>query len=639
MNSLSNLISTSLTGALGWALVHSLWQGVLVTILAAVLMRRQAAVRRYGVAVGALAAQVLLFGLTAWTCYVPAVLTQAVLLPAPEHTVATPSVPVLIEPSLSFRLFLETHFSEIVLLWAFGAGLLALRLVGGWVLVQNWASRRTHPVPATWQAHLNRLAGQLAIRRPVRLLESARVAVPMTIGWLKPIVLLPVGLLTGLSPRQIEAILAHELAHIRRHDYFVNILQSVVEVLFFYHPATWWLSGRVRAEREHCCDDVAIELTGNPVELARALAAIEARRPVAQPQLAMAFGGRKTPLLDRVKRVLGVTEERSQLGINGWAVGFCLLLAGGLAVGQSETEPPAPPAVAVPSAPVVRLRPDLAPVVPVVPTLRPLVELAPPPAPVAVSRVPSSLTDSIRTKAEFKKLDSLTRLMNTYLAQRRPELERLQKQLTEASASISKLNLAGVEQKALQLAQLSMQQQKMSEEQEKLAQKLGKKGQEQIRLKEKQQAKIQAQMDALELQIEEATDASNPAWERTEALSDSLTRLYQPITEISERISEVSERISSMFEMNLPPSDLNKFLAVPPPLPAKAPRPPRPTPAPNPPFKSFRSFEPSPAAAPTPAVAPRPVNVVRPAVAPAVRNAVRKQPATPKAVQPARQAP
>ena len=118
------------------------------------------------------------------------------------------------------------------------------------------------------------LAARLGIRRPVRLLESARVQVPVVIGALRPVLLLPASALTGLAPAQVEAVLAHELAHIRRHDYPVNLLQSAAETLLFYHPGVWWLSARIRAEREHCCDDIAVRVCGDAVGYAEALTSI-----------------------------------------------------------------------------------------------------------------------------------------------------------------------------------------------------------------------------------------------------------------------------------------------------------------------------------------------------------------------------
>ncbi len=147
-----------------------------------------------------------------------------------------------------------------------------------------------------------RLAKRLHIARPIRLLESSMVDVPTVIGWLRPVVLMPASALAGMAPQQLEAILAHELAHIRRHDYLVNLLQTLVETLLFYHPAVWWLSRRIRVERENCCDDLAVSLCGDPYAYARALADLEELRADSSRLVLAATGG---SLLHRVRRLIG----------------------------------------------------------------------------------------------------------------------------------------------------------------------------------------------------------------------------------------------------------------------------------------------------------------------------------------------
>src|SRR5213076_1329469 len=138
------------------------------------------------------------------------------------------------------------------------------------------------------------------------VVETTLVDVPMVVGWLRPAILLPVAALASLSTTQIEAILAHELAHIRRHDYAVNVLQAIVETLLFYHPAVWWLSNRIRVEREHCCDDVAVALFGNPLQYARALTRFEELRLDPAHALLAANGG---SLLTRIRRLVGAHGE------------------------------------------------------------------------------------------------------------------------------------------------------------------------------------------------------------------------------------------------------------------------------------------------------------------------------------------
>ena len=219
----------------------------------------------------------------------------------------------------------------IVALWGLGVLFCCVRLAGGW-----WQARRltfvgTRPAPAEWQRTTAMLSSRLGLIKAVRLLESTRVAVPIVVGWLKPTLLVPTAALGGLSPMELEAVLAHELAHIRRHDYLVNLLQAAVETLLFYHPGVWWVSHVVRTEREHCCDDLAVAACGDAVLYARALTAIETLRHDS-PGMAMAVSG--SPLLARVRRLLGVREP-ARVSSSGWIVGMltALMVSGAGATG------------------------------------------------------------------------------------------------------------------------------------------------------------------------------------------------------------------------------------------------------------------------------------------------------------------
>jgi hypothetical protein len=174
-----------------------------------------------------------------------------------------------------------------------------------------------------WTRRVRRLGARLGLARRVRVLTSALVDVPCAIGWLRPVILVPASALAGMSPGQLEAILAHELAHVRRHDYLANLFQTVVETLLFYHPAVWWLSSRVRAERENCCDDCAVAICGDAVTYARALAALEHLRAAAGLAVAATGGS----LLARVRRLLGVVEPlRARLPLASGIVALALLV-------------------------------------------------------------------------------------------------------------------------------------------------------------------------------------------------------------------------------------------------------------------------------------------------------------------------
>jgi beta-lactamase regulating signal transducer with metallopeptidase domain len=205
--------------------------------------------------------------------------------------------------------------------WACGVLLFSLRLA--WGAGRISAMRRTAvPAAPALQTTVAALAERIGVRR-VGVLTSRMVGVPGTIGWIRPVILVPAAALAGLTPQQLQAVLAHELAHIRRHDYLANLLQMVVETLLFYHPAVWWVSGRVRHERELCCDDLAVRSCGDALGYARALAALEkARLPLPSPAMASAGG----PLLHRIERLFR-QEVRTQ-GASRLAAAAALLTLG-----------------------------------------------------------------------------------------------------------------------------------------------------------------------------------------------------------------------------------------------------------------------------------------------------------------------
>ncbi len=245
-----------------------------------------------------------------------------------SHNVATPGpiaqplperISQAIEPALPYALSL--YFA--------GLAILTLRLLAGALRLKR-LSRTGCAAPHAVVEILEKLRRQLRITRAVRLLETARVEVPTLAGWITPVIFLPATALTGLSPDQLAALFAHELAHIRRHDYLVNLLQSFIEMLLFYHPAVWWLSAHIRQEREHCCDDMAIATTANRAAYARALQTMESlrTRPQWVPE-SLAVGARTGALLPRIQRILGLknTPRSRPLMATSTAVTLALLLA------------------------------------------------------------------------------------------------------------------------------------------------------------------------------------------------------------------------------------------------------------------------------------------------------------------------
>lgn len=315
MKTIVSFLSEPVAVALGWALLHALWQGFVLVLPVALLLhlvRSKSSQLRYTLGVSALLMQVMASVATFWLYYQPAIAhSRSVVRPLGTVAVSAPALLSLLAKPLPWHVqvqwFLETHLVEIVVCWLIGVAVFLVRLVGGWLYVQQLKTTAVQPATAFWQPMLTRLSGQLSVRQPVRILESARVTMPLVVGALKPVILLPIGLATGLTMRQAEAVLAHELAHIKRFDYGVNLLQSVVEVMYFFHPALWWLSARVREERENCCDDLAVMACGDARALAQALARVEEFSQT--PVLAMALASHKKLLLNRVRRMLGVSAR------------------------------------------------------------------------------------------------------------------------------------------------------------------------------------------------------------------------------------------------------------------------------------------------------------------------------------------
>ena len=267
-------------------------------------------------------------------------LTTARLSPTvpPETSLTSPvSVPVVtsIERSWSEKVaaWLDPYTRLVVMGWLLGVALLSARLAGGLWYLARLKRLYTYPLP-TWEATLTTLANRLGLRQPVRVLASGISKVPMVIGHLKPVILLPAALVTHLPADQIEAIIAHELAHVHRKDYWINLLQSVAEVVFFYHPAVWWLSSVIREEREKCCDDLAVALCGNTLTYAKALSEAEALQQVAVP-FALAFAQRRSGLLARIERLVRPQRASSALAAKLLSMIFMLLTIMYLIVGDT----------------------------------------------------------------------------------------------------------------------------------------------------------------------------------------------------------------------------------------------------------------------------------------------------------------
>ncbi len=336
---------------LGWVLIHSLWQFAAIALIAGIfvwMLRRSSSSVRYGMWVVAMAVSVAAPVVTwmvlsieepPFAAAVPLARAEAIApvpiepideaLPLPRGItmvgdlpptntelrdpplIATaPPVEIAPRPTLSEHVsaLLRPWMAWIVAGWSLGVGLCSLRPLLGWHTLRCLRTSGVAPVSDDIRAALRRVSERLRLRQTVQVLQSTLSQVPVVVGYLRPVILLPVSLLTNMPPAQLEAILAHELAHIRRHDFIVNLLQTLVETLFFYHPAVWWLSRQIRVEREHCCDDLVVAALGNRVEYGRALLAIEELRG---ERTLLALGANDGSLLSRIRRIVGVRADRT----------------------------------------------------------------------------------------------------------------------------------------------------------------------------------------------------------------------------------------------------------------------------------------------------------------------------------------
>lgn len=321
MTLLHALVHTPFAGALGWTIFHSLWEGAVAALVLAVALSVIRSSRvRYCAACIALLAIVAAFAVTLWRAIPvgPEAHATVVLAFGPGGSRGTGLPDMFAEWRLAMLLPWLTPF------WLAGMVSFHVRSVAGWAMARRLDRSGTCAAPETWQRRIELLRARVAITKPVRLLETALTQTPVVVGWLRPAVVIPIGMLTGMPASQIEAILIHELAHIRRRDYLANLLQMVVEGFLFYHPAVWWISHVIRAERENCCDDFVVALNGNAHEYATALVALEENRRVPNQAALAATGG---SLMKRVRRLLFPKQSSRNFLTPALSAGILVLVA------------------------------------------------------------------------------------------------------------------------------------------------------------------------------------------------------------------------------------------------------------------------------------------------------------------------
>jgi beta-lactamase regulating signal transducer with metallopeptidase domain len=369
---------------LAWTLLHFLWQGAAIAALAGALMSMfRASSTRYLIGVGALALMFASFGVTFALLSAPPAGGDGLAADSmPVSADVAPAVlaPEVLEISPILAITPERDFAWVARTWLVGVCLLALRIAFGLLLLEQLRRRNLSALPAEIVERCRDLQQRLGITRMVRYCECRMVNVPSVIGFFRPVVLLPMRALTGLTAEQLEAVIAHELGHVKRFDVAVNFVQVIAETVFFFHPAVWWLNKRIRADREDCCDDVAIAACGRTVSYARALATMEGWRDT--PELAMAATG--SSVSTRVARLLGMGQQKNGARSAG-VITASLVLAASLMAGAASLGF-AQPAAASPGEAFAALVVDDVPPAPAAPAPAPAAAPATVPAPAAHPR-------------------------------------------------------------------------------------------------------------------------------------------------------------------------------------------------------------------------------------------------------------
>lgn len=341
MEFIYNILPENILYALGWTVLHSFWQAFLIALLLAaylLLGQQRDAKKRYWASCTAMGATLLF-----------SVVTFFVLLENNEAIAVLPAIVAGAEgqtigqyfienQQATFAAYFDKNMPLIVSVWLMGMLFFLLKTLGGLLYVQRLKTRNLSPVPEQWHSILNQFKTALGIQQNVKLTASTLVKTPMIVGWLKPVILMPVAAINQLSLQQVEAILAHELAHIARYDYLINLLQTIVEALFYFNPAVWWISACIRTERENCCDDIAVATCGNSIAYAKALVALQEMHAT-PPLFALAFAKGKNQLLSRIQRILQSPAKKSTIMEKITVTTLLLALAMILSVQAKSTSP------------------------------------------------------------------------------------------------------------------------------------------------------------------------------------------------------------------------------------------------------------------------------------------------------------
>lgn len=304
---LNNLISNKLAQAICWTLVHSLWQGLFFALCAGITIlctKNKSSLIRYNIITTLFFSFIIVSGLTfRYEWQQSGIIHEA--LSANNQNIfsvflSSYQIPAYLQ---QINQFLSHYANYIVLIWLISFAVKFFQTIGAIAFTYRIRTRHIYPVSNEWTAKVETFCASLGIEKHVKLLESGLTRIPLVIGHFKPIIFIPVGLLSQIPADQVEAVLWHELAHIRRNDYFINFFQHIAEAIFFFNPGLIWISSLLRSERENCCDDIAIGQTNNKKQFIEALISFK-EYAINNPTIFPAFPGQKNQLLQRVSRIV-----------------------------------------------------------------------------------------------------------------------------------------------------------------------------------------------------------------------------------------------------------------------------------------------------------------------------------------------
>jgi bla regulator protein blaR1 len=329
MSWLFNAFPQEVVSAAGWTLLHSLWQGGIISVflyLLLYLFRRKNANVKTLISVAAL----VLFLAVSVTTYIivsNSNQTQYIYLTESINNMhadiaeaagighdAQKSIGTIVSSYYSgAKQFLNANVEYVFTLWLLGLSFFVIRFLGGLLLMTRTRNNARIIEESKWNEYIDILCERINLKKKVAFGESGSVSVPVAMGFFKPVILFPFEILSGLPQEQVEAIIAHEIAHIKRYDIFINLFQSAAEIIFFFNPFVWWISGKIRLEREYCCDDIAVSQCGDELIYAKALANLESLIESNMPLFAVPLFKNHNQLLRRINRMLQQDKNRNNI--------------------------------------------------------------------------------------------------------------------------------------------------------------------------------------------------------------------------------------------------------------------------------------------------------------------------------------